>query len=92
MAEDNKASFEPFITVSLACLRQPYQTNAANKIAVASNAPGCTAIHMHDVPAARRLVAELNKLIDFLEPPMAVTDKHLGVQRPKRKAKKARRK
>jgi hypothetical protein len=87
MTDDtSKITFEPFITVSLACVREPYQRIAANKIAIASNAPGITGIHMYDAPAARRLVDDINKLIAVLDPPPVVTDKILGaVQRPKRK-------
>lgn len=86
-----KNAFEPFITVSLACVRQPFEGFATNKIAIASNAPGTTAIHLYDVPAARRLVDDINKLIAALDPPRTITDKIIGaVQRPKRKRTKVK--
>ncbi len=85
--------FEPFLTVSLMNQRPAYSSLPAMKIALTSNCPGTTAIHTYDAPAARRLVVELNKLIDALEPPMVVTDKILrGKQKIARKTKKAKRK
>jgi hypothetical protein len=86
LSEESKPAFEPFITVSLACVRQPYERVSANKIAVVSNAPGVTAVHMYGVPEARRLVDELNKLIAVLDPP-PVTKLAVLVpdEKPKRK-------
>jgi hypothetical protein len=69
MNDNIKPSFEPFITVSLASVRSAYSNTSTTKIALASNAPGCTAIHMYDAPAARRLVGEINNLIAVLDPP-----------------------
>jgi hypothetical protein len=100
MSDSDKATFEPFITVSLGGMRQAYQTTITTKIAISSNAPGVTAIHWYDAAAARRLVVEINKLIDVLDPPRPdiaepaiCSAKHKPRRAPgvRRKTKKAKR-
>jgi hypothetical protein len=83
MSSDANASFEPFITVSLGNVRQPYQSHSTTMIAIGSHAPGVTSIHWHDAPTARRLVATINKLIDVLDPPPTA-----AVQKPARRLSK----
>jgi hypothetical protein len=84
MNDNDKATFEPFITVTLGAMRQAYG-NLTTKIAVSSNAPGVTAIHWYDAPAARRLVDELNKLIAVLDPSIMATASPAGPQKKLRK-------
>ena len=70
MTSDDKPTFEPFITVSLVPgVRAPYAAHGETKIAVVSNCPGVTSIHIHDGPAARKLAAELNRFADAIDPP-----------------------
>lgn len=97
MTGTDKASFEPFVTLALGSVRQPYSSSGTTKIALSSNAPGVTAIHWYDAPAARRLVAELQILIDRLDPPPAVPVEAAKAKRKPRaiqaaKPRKAKRK
>ena len=70
MTDASNPTFEPFITVSLVPgVRAPYAAHGETKIAVVSNCPGVTSIHIHDGPAARKLAAELNRLADAIDPP-----------------------
>jgi hypothetical protein len=74
MPDEQKPSFDPFVTVSLGNHhdgqgRWAFGTCGSTAIALVSNCPGVTAIHWYDAPAARRLVADIQALIDKLDPP-----------------------
>ena len=84
MTEPDKQAFEPFVTVSLGRSKSAYWSTGGHvtKIALSSNCPGVTAIHWYDAPAARKLVADLQALINALDPPPAAP---LEATKPKRK-------
>lgn len=78
MTSDNKPTFEPFLTVSLVYVTERWSNTPVSKVALTSNGPGFTAVHVHDGPSARKLAAELNRLADVIDPPpqaAAIPDK-----------------
>ena len=91
MTEIDKKAFEPFVTISLAHrARQPYALQGTMAIALASNCPGVTAIHWYDAPAARKLVADLQALINVLDPPPAAPIEPAKSVRKRRSVAKVR--